>query len=51
MHVSLFGIIKILEEMKALSSSFAKKQQQMVACGTTLWHVGQLCDGISFLGE
>lgn len=24
MHVSLFGIIKILEEMKALSSSFAE---------------------------
>lgn len=41
MHVSLFGAIKILEEMKALSSSFEEGNlQQMVVCGTTLWHVG-----------
>ena len=41
MYVSLFGAIKILEEMKALSSSFEEGNlQQMVVCGTTLWHVG-----------
>jgi hypothetical protein len=48
MHVSLFGAIKIPEEMKALSSSFEEGNlQQMVVCGTTLWHVGP---AISFPG-
>jgi hypothetical protein len=45
MHVFLFGVIRILEEMKTLSSSFAGRQPAADAadglvCGTTLWHVG-----------
>jgi hypothetical protein len=41
MHVSLFGVIKILRRSKlSLHLLQEGNLQQMVVCGTTLWHVG-----------